>query len=109
MERKKIESLNDKIMLNYYIAITLGPTIIVGLNFLLREQKYSTLHRVVYSGIDSCIHLIFYSFFLGELGLSSKFDSGWAFWTVLYFAIIGLVILVPTGIYLRWFKKSKTR
>jgi len=93
-------------MLNYYLAITVGPLIILGLNFLLREKTSPIFKRIVYRSIDSCIHLIFYSYFLGELGLSSKFDSGWAFWTIFYFATIGLIIFVPIGIYLRWIKKK---
>jgi hypothetical protein len=92
-------------MTNYYLAITIGPIIIMALNFFLREKVVPIFKRIIYRGIDSCIHLIFYSYLLGELGLSSKFDSGWAFWSVIYFSVIGLIIFVPIGIYLRWFKK----
>ena len=93
-------------MLKHNLAITVGPLMIFGLNFLLREKIYPIFDRVVYRIIDSCIHLIFYSYLLGELGLSSTLDSGWAFWTIIYFAIFGLIIFVPIGIYIRWFKKS---
>ena len=93
-------------MMNYYIAIILGPIFIIALNFLLREKVEPIFRRISYRIVDSCIHCIFYSYFLGELNLSSKLDSGWAFWTVLYFSIIGLIFFIPISIYLRWFKKK---
>jgi hypothetical protein len=94
-------------MLNYYLAITIGPILIFGINFFIREKLAPLFKRIIFRGIDSFIHLVFYSYFLGELGLASKFDTGWAFWSVLYFSTLGLIIFVPIGIYLRWFKKTK--
>lgn len=96
-------------MTKYQLAITLGPIIIFLLNYYLRENIEPKIKKITYRGIDSCIHLIFYSYLLGELGLSSKFDSGWAFWTILFYALLGLIILIPIGIYLRWFKKNSIK
>jgi hypothetical protein len=92
-------------MLNYYLSITIGPIIIFVLNYYLREPIKPTFNRIIFRGIDTFIHLIFYSFLLGELGLTETFDTGWAFWTVLYFSIIGLSLFTIIGIYLKWFKK----
>lgn len=93
--------------ISYLAAIIVGPLLIFMANFFIRDKFVPLRKRIVFRLIDTCIHCILYVFLLMEIDTKYHLNTGWAFWTILYFSLVGLIILIPIGLILKWKEATK--
>ena len=88
--------------MNYYIAVILVPILIILISYLVCVKKPNTLLEIVNIGIVVSILNIIYSFLLYFLYLKEIWDTGWACYTIWFFSIPILLVLVIIHLLYRW-------
>lgn len=89
----------------FYIYTILLPVIILLLNYVL-EGKPTTKRRIINYFFKSLLWLIGYALLIYFLEMENYIDSGWAFYTLLFFITFAAIIIVPIRLFY-FFKKEK--
>lgn len=88
--------------MNYYIAAIVIPILIILISYFLRVNKPNSVYEFINFGIVVSLLNIIYSFLLYFFYLMEIWDTGWACYTVWFFSIPILVILVIIHLVYSW-------
>jgi heme/copper-type cytochrome/quinol oxidase subunit 4 len=89
----------------FYFYTILLPLVILLLNYFV-EGKPNTKRKIISYFFKSFLFLIIYTLLIYFLEMENYIDSGWAFYTLLFFLIPFAIIIIPIRLYY-YIKKEK--
>ena len=89
-------------VMNYYIAAIIIPILIILISYFLCINKPNSIYEFVNFGIMVILFNIGYSFVLYFMNQENIWDTDWAFYTIWFFSIPILLILVIIHLVYRW-------